>query len=238
MVNRFRIFGIEWWKWLTVLILFYTIIGGFLIDVPAREILHETIRNLYFHVPMWWGMMVLMLVSTIYGIMYLSTFNIKYDIVATEAAKVGLVFGLMGVTTGAFWAKFTWSETPFFSLDGWWVNDVRLNGAAITLLIYLAYMVLRNSMDEEQKRAKIAAVYGIFAYVMLIVFLMILPRLTDSLHPGVGGNPAFGSYDLDNTMRMVFYPASIGWILLGFWLLNITVRIKTVKQKLLINQFK
>lgn len=238
LVNKLRFFGIEWWKWLTVAILFYTIIGGFLIEVPARELLHETIRNLYFHVPMWWGMMVLALVSTIYGIMYLSTLNMKYDIVANESAKVGLAYGLMGVTTGSFWAKFTWTDTDFFSLDGWWVNDVRLNGAAITLLIYLAYFVLRNSMDEEQKRAKIAAVYGIFAYVMLIVFLAVLPRLTDSLHPGVGGNPAFGKYDLDNTMRMVFYPASIGWILLGFWLLNVSVRLRTVKQKLLINQFK
>ena len=90
-------------------------------------------------------------------------------------------------------------------------------------------------MDEEQKRARISAVYNIFAYVMLIVFLMILPRLNDSLHPGNGGNPGFNKYDLDSTMRMVFYPAVIGWILLGVWMMTIKVRIEKLKRKTFIN---
>ena len=237
-INRLKFFGIEWWKWLAVILCFYSIIGGFLISVPELPILHETIRNLYFHVPMWWGMMVLMLVSMISGIIYLSNGNMKYDIIACEAVNVGILLGLLGLATGSVWAKFTWSSTGFFEPDGWWVNDVRLNGAAITVLIYFAYIILRNSMDEEQKRARIAAVYSIFAYAMLIVFLMILPRLNDSLHPGTGGNPAFGKYDLDNTMRMVFYPSVIGWVLLAVWLLNIMIRVRVVRHKMLINQFK
>src|SRR6185369_8468231 len=95
---------------------------------------------------------------------------------------------------------------------------------AIGILIYLAYFILRSSVTDEVKRARISAVYNIFAYVMLIVFVMILPRLTDSLHPGNGGNPAFGKYDLDNNMRMVFYPAVIGWILFSCWILNVRNR--------------
>jgi heme exporter protein C len=70
---------------------------------------------------------------------------------------------------------------------------------------------------------------------MLIVFLMILPRLNDSLHPGNGGNPGFNKYDLDSTMRMVFYPAVIGWILLGVWLMTLKIRIEKLKRKTLIN---
>lgn len=92
-------------------------------------------------------------------------------------------------------------------------------------------------MDEEQKRARVAAVYNIFAFVMLIIFLMVLPRLTNSLHPGNGGNPGFGGYDLDNTMKLV-YPAVIGWTLLGVWLMQVCLRIRTLKHKLLIKQFK
>ena len=90
-------------------------------------------------------------------------------------------------------------------------------------------------MDEEQKRARISAVYNIFAYVMLIVFLMILPRMTDSLHPGNGGNPGFNKYDLDSTMRMVFYPAVGGWILMGAWLTTLRIRTEKLKRKLLFN---
>ena len=48
--------------------------------------------------------------------------------------------------------------------------------------------------------------------------------MTDSLHPGNGGNPAFGQYDLDSDLRMVFYPAVLGWTLLGFWITTLQIR--------------
>lgn len=214
-----------WWKVLAVVLVLYSIIVGFLIDVPALPILHETIRNLFFHVTMWFAMMILMTVSLVYSIKYLSGFELKNDTVASESANTGLLMGLLGLVTGMLWARFTWGT--------WWVADPKLNGAAITVLIYLAYILLRNSMDEEQKRARVSAVYNIFAYAMLIVFLMILPRMTDSLHPGNGGNPAFSTYDLDSTMRMVFYPAVIGWTLLGIWMMSLRVRIKKIRSKII-----
>jgi heme exporter protein C len=217
----------NWWKVIAIVFVLYTIIAGFLFKVPAQPILHETIRNLYFHVPMWFGMMTILFVSLWHSIKYLSSSDINSDIVASQAANTGMLLGILGVVTGSVWAKYTWGA--------WWVADTKLNGAAITLLIYLAYFILRGSLDEEQKRARISAVYNIFAYIMLIVFLMILPRLNDSLHPGNGGNPGFNKYDLDSTMRMVFYPAVIGWILLGVWLMTLKIRIEKLKRKTLIN---
>jgi heme exporter protein C len=97
--------------------------------------------------------------------------------------------------------------------------------------MYLAYIVLRSSIDESQKRAKISAIYNIFAFPIMVVLLFILPRMTDSLHPGNGGNPGFNSYDLDSNMRLVFYPAVIGWILLGVWISNIRYRIRLIQNK-------
>jgi heme exporter protein C len=211
----------NWWKVAAVICVLYAIIGGFFIKVPELNILHESIRNLYFHVTMWFGMIIILLVSLIYSIKYLSGFNIEHDIVASEAANVGILFGLLGIATGSVWANFTWGD--------WWVNDAKLNGAAITLLFYFAYLILRSSLDEEHKRAKVAAIYNIFAYVLLIVFLLILPRMTDSLHPGNGGNPGFGQYDLDRNMRLVFYPAIIGWTLLGVWMMSLGVRLKKLR---------
>ena len=217
--------GKHWWKIVGVLLVLYTIIGGFLIEVPALPILNETIRNLYFHVTMWFGMIIIMLVSVIYSIKHLSSNAIIHDIVASEAVNAGLLLGLLGIATGSLWAKFTWGA--------YWVNDPKLNGAAITVLVYLAYVILRNSIDEEQKRARLSAVYNIFAFVLLIVFLVILPRTTDSLHPGNGGNPAFSTYDLDNNMRMVFYPAIIGWTLIAVWIMTLRVRLKKIEHKLI-----
>ena len=67
---------------------------------------------------------------------------------------------------------------------------------------------------------------------MIIPLLFVIPRMTDSLHPGNGGNPAFGGEDLDNTMRMVFYPAVIAWTLLGLWISNILFRLKRVEERI------
>lgn len=211
----------NWWKILAVILILYSIVAGFLIDVPRLPILHETIRNLFFHVTMWFSMILLLMISLINGIRYLSKSNINYDIIAEESARVGIVFGILGLITGSIWAKNTWGA--------WWVNDAKLNGAAASMLVYFAYLLLRGSIDDEHKRARISSVYNIFAFTLMLVFIMILPRLTDSLHPGNGGNPGFGSYDdLDNTMRKVFYPAVIGWILLSVWILNIRIRIRKI----------
>jgi heme exporter protein C len=213
----------NWWKFLTAALLLYTVLFGFLGPVPARDILNETIRNLYFHVPMWFGMMTLLFISVVYGIKYLSKTDSRSDIIAREAAHTGVMMGVLGLITGSLWARYTWGT--------WWTSDTKLNGAAITMLIYFAYFVLRGSVEDEQKKGRLAAVYSIFAFVMMIVFVMILPRMEDSLHPGNGGNPAFKAYDLDNKMRWVFYPAVIGWVLLGSWIMQIRIRIALLEEK-------
>lgn len=172
---------------------------------------------------MWFAMMFILTVSLVYSIKCLRSPSADNDIIASQCVNTGMVFGLLGLITGSLWARFTWGA--------WWINDPKLNGAVITLLSYFAYMVLRNSIDDEQKRTRISAVYNIFAYVMLIVFVMIYPRLSavDSLHPGNGGNPGFNVYDLDNHMRFVFYPAVAGWVLLSAWIASITIRLERIK---------
>lgn len=212
---------LSWWKWLCIVLVFYTIIEGLLGAVPALPILNETIRNLYFHVTMWFAMMILMTISLINSIKYLRTPSSYTDTVAEMSAKVGMLFGIIGILTGMIWAKNTWGA--------YWVNDAKLNGAAAALLVYAAYFILRNAIDDETKRARISSVYAIFAFTLMLVFIMVLPRLTDSLHPGNGGNPGFNTYDLDSNMRMVFYPAIIGWALLGVWIMQLKIKIKAIE---------
>jgi heme exporter protein C len=206
----------HWWKALGVLLVFYTIIQGFLGGVPKMDILNESIRSLYFHVPMWFAMIILMGTSLVYSIKHLRDQTQESDMKAKEFALTGMVLATAGLITGMVWARFTWGA--------FWVNDPKLNGTAVTILIYMAYFVLRGSVDDEQKKGRLAAVYNIFAFVMMFVFIGILPRMTDSLHPGNGGNPGFGGYDLDSRMRAVFYPAIIGWTLVGVWITNLKVR--------------
>jgi heme exporter protein C len=194
------------------------------LSFPFINQLEETARNLFFHVPMWFGMMLVLLASMVYSVKYLRKTSTENDIKAEGLAIAGVVFGLLGVATGAVWANFTWGSP--------WSFDVKQNMSAVALLIYLAYFVLRASFDDPAQRAKVSAVYNVFAFATLIPLLYIIPRMADSLHPGMGGNPAFSSYDLDNTMRMVFYPAVIAWTLLGFWLADIYIRTARLKHKL------
>ncbi len=213
----------HWWKALGALLVFYAIIMGFLGDVPRLPILNETIRVLYFHVTMWFGMIILMLASLVYSIKFLRDESRLTDLKAKELATTGFFLATIGLLTGSVWARFTWGA--------WWVNDPKLNGTAVTMLIYLAYFVLRGSVDDFQKRARLAAVYNIFAFVMMIVFIGILPRITDSLHPGNGGNPGFGGYDLNSQMRWVFYPAVIGFTLIGVWITQLKIRLQKIRWK-------
>lgn len=213
-----------WWKLLGVLLILFSLIWGLLGPVPALPILHETIRVLYYHVPMWFAMIALMSGSLIYSIQHLRNGQAYADLRAREMALTGFVLATLGLLTGSLWARYTWGA--------FWVNDPKLNGTAVTMLIYLAYFVLRQAVEDGQKRGRLGAVYNIFAYVMMIVFIGIMPRLTDSLHPGNGGNPGFNKYDLNNNMRPVFYSAVLGWILVGYWIAQLRVRYQRLKQSL------
>src|SRR3569833_2036324 len=213
----------SWWKILAAVLILYTFIAGFLLPVPRLAILHETIRNLYFHVPMWFGMLSVLVISVFFSIQFLRTGKEEYDLASVECVNTGLLFYAMGLVTGMVWAKFTWGQ--------FWSGDPKQNSAAIAFLLYCAYLVLRNSIDEEQKRAKISAIYNIFAFPIMIVLIFVIPRMTDSLHPGSGGNPAFGKYDLDGRMRAVFYPAMLGWSFLAVWIATIRYRIRIIEHK-------
>lgn len=216
----------NWWKYLGAILVFYTIDFGISQQLPVLNILDESIRNLFFHVPMWFSMMGMLFVSLIYSILYLNKGNIQHDIKAISYAQVGFLMGILGILTGSIWARVTWGA--------WWVfSEVKLNGAAAGLLVYAAYFILRGSFDDEEKKARYSAVYSIFAFVMFMVLINVIPRITDSsLHPGNGGNPGFNSYDLDNSLRLIFYPAVFGWLLLSGWMAQLLIRIKKVYRKI------
>lgn len=213
-----------WLKILAVVLLIYVHIGGLLMDVPRLNILNETIRALYFHVPMWFGMVFLFSLSIYYAIRYLMSPSVETDRKSVEFANVGLVFGILGMITGMLWANYAWGSP--------WHGDPKQNGAAIALLVYLAYFVLRGSVENREQRARLSAVYNIFAFAAMIPLIFIIPRLTSSMHPGSGGNPGFNAYDLDSRMRMVFYPAVVAWILVGIWIALQRIRFGALQEKI------
>jgi heme exporter protein C len=168
--------------------------------------------------------MALMISSLVYSVKYLRNGQIQDDVYAVEFANVAIVFGILGFITGSIWGNYTWGD-PL-------PKDPKIIAVEVGLLIYSAYFVLRGSFEDEQKKARLSAVYNIFAFASFMPLVWILPRLTDSLHPGNGGNPAFGKYDMDSNMRMVFYPAILAWILIGVWIASLRIRIKLLNNHL------
>jgi heme exporter protein C len=194
------------------------------IKFPYRNILNETIRNTFFHVALWFAMFILLIIGLYHAIQYLRTGNYDHDIQSASFNRIAIMYGVLGLITGSIWAKFTWNT--------FWTTDVKLNMTAVAMLIYLAYLVLRGSSTDHDKRAKVSASYSIFAFLALIPLVFVIPRLTDSLHPGNGGNPALGGEDLDNTLRMFFYPSIIALILLGTWMAVLLIRYERLKEKI------
>ena len=212
---------IKWWKITGFVLVLYSIVQGLFGAIPNLPILENSIRNLFFHVPMWFTMIALLLFSFIKSIQTLNNKNsvsLRFDAEAAIFANTAMLFGVAGLLTGMVWAKNTWGA--------YWTPDPKLNAAAVAMLLYAAYFVLRSSIIDEEKRARISAVFNIFCFPIFVVLVFILPRLSDSLHPGNGGNPGFNSYDLDSRLRMVFYPAVLGWIFIGFWIADIGKRMK------------
>ncbi len=190
---------------------------------PYRSILYETIRNTFFHVAIWFAMFLLLIYSCYHSIRYLRTKDLHSDRKSEALINVALFFGIAGILTGAIWARFTWGT--------FWTSDIKLNMSAVAMLVYCAYWVLRSSISDIDTKARISAVYNIFAFINLMFLVMVIPRFTDSLHPGNGGNPALGGEDLDSTLRCIFYPAIIGYTLIGLWMADLNYRFLNLQDK-------
>lgn len=191
---------------------------------PYRNVLLETIRNTYFHVPLWMAMYALLALSTWYNILYLRKGDPMKEERAYHLALVSLLFGTLGIATGMMWAEHTWGR--------FWSWDIKQTMSLLAMLMYVAYVFIRFSIPDEKARRRFNAVYGIFAFTMIFPLLYIVPRMAASLHPGSGGNPALGGEDMDNTMRMVFYPAIIGYFLIGLWVSQLSFRVQRAKHRL------
>lgn len=190
------------------------VVAGLAAPFPrVDDILGQTARNLFYHVPMWFALMAAMAVSAWHAVGYLRTGDLERDVRSVEAARVGLAFGLLGLVTGMTWARFTWYQGTGL----WWNNDPKQLMAAVQMLVFGAYFVLRSALDDPARRARLAASYNLFAVACVPFLLYVLPRQMASLHPGAEGNPAFSQMTAPS-MRLVLYPAFLSFIGL-FWLI-------------------
>jgi len=196
------------------------------ITLPYIMGLEERARIIFFHVPMSWVATVAYLLSMIFAVMFLRKRTMEYDTISMAAASVGTLYAILATVTGAVWAKFNWGS--------FWNWDPRESSIFLLLLIYAAYFVLRSTIDDAQRRARLSAAYSIVAFVTVPFLVFVLPRMLPGLHPGsaddVNAGPLLSpKSDAINTTKQILFGLSLfSFTILYFWLVNLRVRTENV----------
>lgn len=188
---------------------------------PVIPALEEKARNIFFHVPTAWTTVLAFVVSMFYGIQYLRTKRFEYDIKSVSAAGLGFLFCVLATVTGSLWAKFNWGS--------FWNWDPRETSIFVLLLIYGAYFALRSSLENEETRAKLSAVYSLLGGLTTPFFVFIMPRIMTGLHPGAKGDESgstpVAQLHMPANMRTVFLTSLVGFTFLFVWMLNLRIRV-------------
>jgi heme exporter protein C len=210
--------------WLTVIFL---AVATYLVLVfaPMEATMGNVQRVFYFHVSTGWVGMIGYLLAVVAGITYLRTADHKWDVVGLSGIEIGLVFILVNIVTGSIWARPIWNT--------WWTWDPRLVTATIMELVYLAYLMLRQSIEEPDRRARFGAIYAIVGFVSVpLTFLSI--RIWRTIHPviiGSGRPGASGAFDMTPDMRIAFFFSLFTFTVFAITLLWHRIRIGMLADK-------
>lgn len=180
-------------------ILFLISIVMVLFYAPTEAVMGDVQKVFYYHVATAWVGMLGFMVAMVVGIIYLRTNDMKWDIAGLAAIEISFVFFFITIILGSIWARPIWNT--------WWTWDPRLTTAAIVELIYAAYLMLRQGIEDPERRAKFGAVYAILGSISIpLTFLSI--RLLRTIHPVVVGDndpSAEGGFDMTPRMQLTFF---------------------------------
>lgn len=168
------------------------------IYAPVERVMGLVQKVFYFHVATGWVGMLAFFAAVVAGVLYLVTKKAIWDLIGLGSIEIGIVFMLINIITGAIWARPIWNT--------WWTWDPRLTTATIMELVYAAYIMLRQGIDDPERRARFGAVYAIIGFISVpLTFLSI--RIFRTIHPVVVGNndpTVDGSFSMTPAMAETF----------------------------------
>jgi heme exporter protein C len=211
-----------WWKIVLFVLMTWVIGAAFILPAP-QQMIGEASRIFYFHVPQAWVAALAFVVSMVASVRYLWKKNPRDDDRAKTAAELGLLFCLLATITGSMFAKVTWGS--------YWNWDPRETSIFILLLIYGAYFALRSAVEGSEKKARLAAVYAIFAFLTVPFLMFIMPRVLPSLHPSDSVVTSSGQFSMSGQTAVVFFPSLVAFTLLFIWIYCLGLRIYTIQRK-------
>lgn len=225
------------WKISLFILMLYAIIAGITFQIvphpstwyqfPMIPGLEEKAKIIFYHVPTAWIASLSYLIAMFYGIKYLRKENLDDDAKSNAALQLGFMFTVLATVTGSIWAKFSWGA--------FWHWDPRETSIFILLLIYGSLFALRSAIENEDKRAKLSAVYSIIAFLTVPFFVFIMPRIMTGLHPGSADDTNAGpvvDFQMNGNMMIVFYVSLIAFTILYFWMWKLSFKSIIIKDKL------
>jgi heme exporter protein C len=211
-------------SWVTA-VLFVIALYLTLVYAPREAVMGDVQRVFYFHVAAGWVGALAFFVAFVAGIVYLLKSDFRWDDLALSSVEIGIVFTLINIVTGSIWARPIWNT--------WWTWDPRLVTATIMLLAYLAYVLLRQGIEDPDRRAKFGAIYSIFAFLSVPLTFMSI-RLFRTIHPvvvGSGDPTATGAFDMTPEMRTAFFFSLIAFTFVYITLTWYRVRLEQFSKK-------
>jgi heme exporter protein C len=186
---------------LTILsiVLFLGALGMVFLYAPLEAVMNYVQKIFYFHISNAWVGMLGFIVAAVTGIIYLIKKDPKWDIYEQAAVEISLVFFLIAIITGSIWAKPSWGT--------FWTWDARLTTAAILEMIYLAYLLLRQGIEDPERRARFSAVYTIIGAISVPISFFSI-RIWQTIHPaviGAGSSGGQGSFGMTPAMLTTMF---------------------------------
>ena len=226
-----------YWKVILFILMTFVIIAGITFPIvqsphswyefPFIPGLEEKAKIIFFHVPTAWLAAISYLLAMVFGIKYLVKKNLDDDARSNASLQLGFIFTILATITGSIWAKFSWGS--------FWHWDPRETSIFILLLIYGSLFALRSAIENEDKRARLSAVYSIFAFLTVPFFIFIMPRIMTGLHPGSADDSTSGpivDFHMNANMQLVFFISLIAFTIMFFWMWRMGYRSIIIKDKL------
>ena len=183
------------------------VLGLFVVGTDIQQ--GEIQRIFYLHMPAFFGAFSAFSATVVGGVMYLWRKSDAWDRIALAGVEIGLAFALINLLTGSIWARPIWNT--------WWTWDPRLTSAAVMCLTYAAYLMLRAGIEDAGRRRAFMSVYGIFAFVSVLITLFIIRIVPETIHPViVGASPqnAQGSFEATGGVALALVPSLLLWLTL------------------------
>ena len=180
-------------------LLFVVALGMVFLYAPLEVTMNYVQKIFYFHIANAWVGMLGFLAAAVAGVVYLVKHDQKWDIIELAAVEISLVFFLIAIITGSIWARPTWGA--------YWTWEPRLTTAAILEMVYIAYLLLRQGMDDPDRRARFSAVYTLVGSISVPITFMSI-RLFRTIHPvviGTNSAASTGGFDMSSKMLVTMF---------------------------------